>query len=457
MSEEKRYGASILEVDEREIAEVDEEATPFDDMKNYSKKDIEDMRSELMETNSGKVQDKVYVDSISGIKSSEKIDSSSDEIHDIIDSKEKSDKMLTKAGIELLKDILGSEPTDEEVNGITSYFDKLISVDDIFTVDISVLETILGARISNKLNTISEKNGVSKYKAVTSLLSQLYKSYSTVVQFNDDIDELYNLVNSISNMDFNNMNMDDPNSIVEQYKVINNATEQLKKLDDRNKKLKNDYKVTDFDILILEDVKDCLNEAISFKRVYDKIDSVPPKKFKKDIKNISELKQSIGNWISDLKNDPDTLFTFPVNDFLTPIQSVDGMVDYIKGFIMIQDKHEYYDNLKSSEDNPITDLVQHFIDNGIIDNEDLENYERSAIILLYFLSKTFKMKKIKDNNDRRVLSYTLDIISKLSNTTYASILMQLVNYYSEKFNIGSYDHIKINNDVMKGDFTNGDN
>lgn len=440
--DEKLYGSSILNVDERKITE---DSSFFDDMKeNYSESEISSMRKELKTTGTNKVHDKVFIDAISGIKSSKKVEGAGNEpIADIIDSKEKSGKELSKVGLDLIKNILNTDPTDEEIEAITTYFSTLIAEDDIFTVDLIVLKTILGKRITNKLIEISTKNEVSEYETITKFMVELYKSYITVVQYNDDINELYNLVTSVSNIDLDDIDPNDTDSLMKQYKILSEATEKLKNLDDRNRRLKSDYKITDFDILVLDSVKECLNSALSFKYVYDKIDNVASKKFKRDIKNIDDLKQTIGNWINDLKSDTETLYTFPVNDYLTSIESVDGMIEYIKGFIMLQDNSKAYSEFNEMpEDGEVKDVTEYFLSKGYVTKKKLENYELSAIVLLYFLSKTFKKKKIKTNDDRRVLSYTLDIISKASDISHASRLMKLINYFTEKLlNIDPYHYM----------------
>ena len=49
-------------------------------------------------------------------------------------------------------------------------------------------------------------------------------------------------------------------------------------------------------------------------------------------------------------------------------------------------------------------------------------------MILYILSRTFKHKKLSNDNDRRILSYTLDMISKLGVKDHRDRFMKLVNY-----------------------------
>ena len=455
LSDEKLYGSSILETDERLISE-DNDDNIFDDIKNnYSDKDIEDMRNELKDANDNiRNKDKVYTDAISGIKSSKKIEDidTNKSISNIIDSKEKNGKEISLPGIDLINNLLDANPTDEEIKSLSDYFNNIVHVDDIYSEDINVLKNILGKRISDKLIDIANKNSVSEYSAITRFMSQMYKSYIDIIQYNDDINELYDLVMNISektdDIDFN-----DKDSLMDQYKILSNATERLKNLNDRNKRLKNEYTVTDFDILAVDSVKKCLDDALSFKKIYDKIDNINPKKLKSDLRNNNEIKNHIGNWINDLRNDSDTLYTLPVNDYLSISKSVDEMINYIEGFILLQD---------NSNRDTITDIetaisekniynsdgrvYDYLIDNGHITKNDLKNYENSAILLLYIMSKTFKKKKIKTNDDRRILSYTLDMISKISKMEYGIKFIELINYISGKFlNIKPYNHIVLIN------------
>ena len=423
--ENKIYGSSILKNDERLI---DDESNIFDEMKKeYNEEEISDMRNELKTAlPDNRVKDRVFTDAISGIKSAEKIEDDSKSISDIIDAKENNGKRISSAGIDLIYNLLNTKPTDEELDSLNTYFKSIRSTDDIYTEDINVLKNILGQRITDKIVTMANENDVGEYEAITRFIIQVYSSYMNVVQFNDDINELYDLVTNVTNiLDDENSDID---SVMKQYSILNNATAKLKDLDERNKKLKNDYRVTDFDILILDSVKKCLEEAVTFKRVYDRIDD-NPKKLRKDMKDINAVKKSIGNWIIDLKNDPETLYVFPVNDYLTSIESLEGMINYISGFILLQDKNDVLnDYLIDNSDNPVTDMSKYLMENGYVAEKDLRNYENSAILFLYLLSRVFKKKKIKTNDDRRILSYTLDIISKASKVDYASIIMKLINY-----------------------------
>ena len=154
-----------------------------------------------------------------------------------------------------------------------------------------------------------------------------------------------------------------------------------------------------------------------------------------------------------MRNDSDTLYTLPVNDYLSISKSVDEMINYIEGFILLQDNsnRDTITDIETaiSENNIYNSdgrVYDYLIDNGHITKNDLKNYENSAILLLYIISKTFKKKKIKTNDDRRILSYTLDMISKISKMEYGIKFMELINYISGKFlNIKPYNHIVLIN------------
>ena len=449
LSDEKLYGSSILEQDERLISDIDNDNV-FDEIKNsYSDEDIENMRNELKSTSDdNKVIDKTYTDTISGIKSSEKVNNSTKEsISDIIDSKEKSGKEISLAGFDLIYNLLDTKPTDDEIESLSNYFKYLISADDIYVADINVLKNILGERITDKLIDVANKNGVSEYSAITRFIAQLYKSYNDIIQYNDDINELYDIVMNLSKNTEDLDKIDDENSIVKQYKFLSDATEKLKKLDDRNKRMKNEYCLTDFDILAIDSVKKCLEDAISFKRIYDKLDTINLKKVKGDLRSNDEIKKYIGNWINDLRDDSETLFTFPVNDYLRTSESVDEFINYIKGFILLQDKCDIDIGSIVTDNNIMDNFDKYLLDNKYVTNKELKNYENSAILLLYILSKVFKKKKIKTNDDRRVLSYTLDMISKISKFDYSYPVMGLINDLSERFlKISPYNRVELYNE-----------
>ena len=67
--------------------------------------------------------------------------------------------------------------------------------------------------------------------------------------------------------------------------------------------------------------------------------------------------------------------------------------------------------------------------------KDIEIYKTQALLILFVLSKTFKYKKLDGGDERRILSYTLDIISKLGVKDHRERFIKLVNFaYNEILN-----------------------
>jgi hypothetical protein len=203
--------------------------------------------------------------------------------------------------------------------------------------------------------------------------------------------------------------------------------ETIKRLDDRNRMLKQDYKINDIDTLILESAKQCLDDAINFIRVKNKVDSAT-KKFKIDLKNTKDTDRCIENWIHDIKHDSKILYTFPCNDFLNDSQSREELTKFFYNSYLVD--FVYDKGLDIPVDCEIEDYL---INNKYLTEKDLNNLKIKAYAMLYMISRTFKYNRL-DNNDNniRTLSYTLDIISKLGVKSHRDRFIEASNYVYDK-------------------------
>lgn len=423
----KAYGASILEMDERDID--NDKNNPFKE-ETMTDKEIKEAREMLKQVSPKRTIDKVSTDAITGVKASSTVENNTtlDEHNsnltpkDIIDKTDK--KNLTVSGINLLKDLLGVEEVKDgiitNITSIVEEFDDNTDIDELCLYD---YKDRLDPELYNKIIELSEDNEIDENEAFRKFINQLYASYQSAAQYNDDVCELYELLNmfseegkNVENMDFENASKEEIDKITNKFKTM---TESLKKLDSRNKKLKNDYKVDDFDVIAIESVKKCYKCALNFEKVYDKLYN-NKKKLKKDLKDTSKVNGSIEKWINDIRTDPKTLYTFPVNDHLTLAQSREQLVDYFKMF-MIYSIH--FDIISKLESDNIDVDEEYLVKHNFIKQSKINKYKRTATAFLYILSKTFKTKKIVTNDDRRVLSYTLDIISKISEESYMNAVI----------------------------------
>ena len=198
--------------------------------------------------------------------------------------------------------------------------------------------------------------------------------------------------------------------------------EKIKNLDDRNKRLKQDYTIDDYDIRTVESIKTCLDNALSFEKVYQKVQCMH-KKFKKDFKDDKLINSSIENWINDIRSDPYTIFTFPVNDFLSLEESRKQMEDFFYNAILIGKLPENIPNYPDDQD-----LADAMLEYNIITQRDIDKYRKMGRLTLYILSRTFKHKKLVSDDDRRILSYTLDIISKLGVKDHRERFIKLAEF-----------------------------
>ena len=67
------------------------------------------------------------------------------------------------------------------------------------------------------------------------------------------------------------------------------------------------------------------------------------------------------------------------------------------------------------------------ISEQLADRKLFDELKEKSYIVLYVIAKTFKYKKIQDETSRRVLSYTLDLISKLSIPENMKLFVDLTN------------------------------
>lgn len=424
MENKKIYGTSALEYVPTE--ESYDENTVFVDEPN----NIEDLRSDLISDSSNKkVEEKISVDAISGIKSSSVYEKDDSDITDMINERNIKGKTITRSGKEIIKDLIKEYPTDEESESISKYFESENFKNNILLID--EIEHAFGEKITNKLKNITTS---SEYERIyIRFVNQIYSTYNYVVQYNDDISQLNKLIKKID--DYSDKEKNSENQDVESaYASLQNAQGMLTELlssisnlDERNRRLRQDYTIDDIDIRTIESVKDCLDEAMSFSWIYKKLDNIC-ERLPRDLKDIKKVNSTIENWISDIREDPDTLYTFPVNDFLSLEESRIKFIEYIANSIMLHHNIQYLDKIPQDEN----DVQNYIVSNGYDSNENIKKYNDQAVLFLYVLTKSFKYKKIIDDHSRRVLSYTLDIISKMGIEQHRNTIVNLIEHIYNK-------------------------
>lgn len=424
--EEKKFGTSVFDL----IPDKEEETieSDFFTKNEFNEKDIENQRNELKNEVDPRVKSLSSKDALNGMTAETIINplKEFDDMEKDLEDKNIRGKNITTYSKSILKGLLGEDVTEDECKFISEKLEEnkdtiASSVEDYTlndNISISSIESIFPERVSSKLKDVAEDSG-SYENAYRRLLYQIYFSYINTVETRDDISELNKIARMIktAEIDFQNIKPEEvtEDNAEEQYDSLMKMNDSIgrymeitKNLDDRNKRMKQDYSIDDYETFVFDEVKACLNDAISFKSVKDKVSSSVDK-FKKDIKHVDDMNNSTENWISDIKNDPKVIYTFPCNDFLTNEESRKS----IETFFF----NTYISNVCIKENIAIPDnedLYEYLYNNKFITDEDATKFKTMASWTLYIISRTFKYKKVKGNSlNIRKLSYTLDIISKL--------------------------------------------
>lgn len=427
----KVYGASVLD----NIPNEDSDDA-FNDIVDGTQ--IEADREELKSSDIGKVNATVTTDAINGIKTSTVNDDEElQTIEAILNEQDIRGRTITNSGKAMIKDLLKEDPTEDELKKLSNAFNNWVNNNynkDFIEhdIDITEIEETLGNKISEKIKSITVMDPDSYESVLRRFAFQLYNTYQKVVQYNDDMKQLSKLAKKVNeySSSIKDSNDTDPSEINKAFDDITNMSNDISEflskmsaLDDRNRRLKQSYSLDDYDIRTVEDVKKCLEDALSFIKPYSKIDCATVK-LRKEYKDKKAVNRSIENWISDIRNDSTTLFTFPVNDYLTIEESRKQLISYVEnsfyGDIIVKN------NIVVPDDT--TDIAEFLTNKGMIGTADAAIIRTKAKVLLYVLSRTFKHKQLTSVNERRILSYTLEMLSKLGIEKYRTKILELANY-----------------------------
>lgn len=424
------YGSSVINIAKNN------DSNPFNDINSadiIDRYDDIEKKSKVVEINT--------IDPATGIRSSiqedtkNNIDIEDDDIK-YVENLNIKNKTLSRTGKELIKNIINRYPTDDEMKVLMDYFSLKEKVDDIKSDDIENIEHVLPSEVVDKIKSVTNENN---YKTVLHrFISRIYETYTASVEYADDMAELLRLSRSIKTDDDD----DDLNKSSDDLSKISNQMDKFvsyyknMNLDERNKKLKQNYSIDDADILVVDSIAECLTKSLNFTNVYDKLENTLPI-IKKNINKVDDINNSIEKWIDSIRTDPETLYTFPVNDHLSLKESREEIENYFYNIYLgnymstvVQPLSSYIDD----DGNPI-DAEKYLIDTMQGDNKLFKSFHEKAKIVLYLISRTFKIKKLDDINNRRVLSYTLDIISKLDNKEYRGRFIKLSNdIYNKIYN-----------------------
>lgn len=450
---EKKFGTSVFKM----VPEADKEVIEskfFKDKENeFNKEEIEAMRKDMKDNENPRVKAAVTKDALSGIISSKPFpfDDEDEKTHEEIDKMLKENdiegKTISRYGKSLIKTTMNREATEEECKYIAEKFEehkKYLEVaayenseDDAkkkplgylsTAIAIDKVEDILPEAIREQVKAIA---GDSYDSILRRFVYQLFFAYDSTTSVKDHINELNQLSRAIKSHVVSDSDITDD----EKYDSMEAMTEYIQKfmnvsmsLDRRNSMMKQDYTIDDIDICAVKEIKECLDTAIDFRLVKEKTDRIISK-LKKDIKHVDDINRSIENWIGDIKNDSKVLYTFPCNDFLTAEQS---RVELCRVFVNAYLAHMVMTN-NIEVPNDRMDLLEYLLEIKFITEDAITNLNNKALWFLYVLTRTFKYNRIKeDNNSVRILSYTLDIISKLGMKDHLNRFVDVSDYIFNK-------------------------
>ena len=442
-----KYGSTVFDYVPPKDESVQE--NDFFKDKEYSKEETEKEREELkqiLDNSSREIKEVTATDALSGIRSS--VPDSSyreayNEINKSVDASNIKGRTITLYGKQLLKSLIGEDPNEEELKLMASKFEEhsdAISTHSeeektgFYNMSKDMLRSFCSDRILDSFDAICPENSDEYCSVLARLLEQIYIAYDNILGYRDDIKELNELALQIDESGMLNiggenteLNIGDPKSLDHISQKLEKYMELMKNLDERNKKMKQDYKIDDIETYLFEDVKQCLDSALSFEKVIQKVNTAGSK-FSKDLKNRKDTDSSIENWIHDIKHDPKTLYTFPCNDFLSDSESREELVRFFLNSYLVQIVQN--NNLDVPSD---IEIIDYLIDNGYANSDSIDNMKTMAYTMLYVLSRSFKYNRVKENNsDIRILSYTLDIISKLGVKSHRERFIHASEYVMDK-------------------------
>lgn len=459
MDEEKKvYGSSVVNIPENgsEDATVDgselftennEFPSLFTENNEFTSEEVDSMRDELKADDKGSITEEVSKDALSGITSSQEVDLDGS-VNDIINEKEVRGKEISRTGVEMLKQVLGRDPTAEEKEKIASYFETLESDKD-FTIE--KIEENFPEEVITKIKKVAEDNNKDYNEIIIRYVGKIYDKYKYIVEYFDDVSALNKLSRKLDekNKELDN-NENGEKSDEEVTKSINDAYSSIQdiqskmsefikkwetnKLDDRNKRLKQNYNMDDVDIYLIKEIHDALDSALKFERIYQKIRNTK-EQMKIELHRPKESNKVIEDWIDMVRRDPLTLYTLPVNDFWTPEKSREELVNIFYTSLLLDYASRFNDELENANisysdilsKDSIEDVENMLISEQLADRKLFDEMKEKSYIVLYVIAKTFKYKKIQDETSRRVLSYTLDLISKLSIPENMKLFVDLTN------------------------------
>lgn len=441
MSEEKKYGESVINYDfgtNATLVITDSLfESEYDSLNDIDQNERESLRNGYRKE---KISEKTTTDAISGIRSSMPIDdiiSDEDSIVPAIKG-----IRISHRGVSLLNAMMLDEDeylSDLESRDIAIKFDEYedeLKKSKFNSLDDNILYDFLPKRFMERIDeiyTMNQNKDIKKRDIISRLLEEIYNGYISTIQYKDDVKELMNLARRCREMGIGSNNVDpleSMKSIDELNELLAEYAESMKKLDERNKGLRQNYTISDIDSIYVKEIHDSLSRSLRFERVRDKIAN-SKNKLKKDLKNKDKCNKSIIKWIDDLKQDPYTIFTFPCNDTLDSVDSMNEVLNFLLNGLLM---HHVVENNIEIPEIMTDDLATYLISNQYVNLEKMDIYRAKVYVFLYVLSRTFKSQKIRRSNLElndpwpRELCYCLEIISKLGIPSHRERLWDICEY-----------------------------
>lgn len=423
----KTYGESVL----YPLAQKDlKDDRVFEKMATeISQNDLQELKTSSM----GTVRTKVITDAISGLNIETKLNDESNEdtsIHDIINKKEVEGKILSLSGIKILEDLLGTVP-DALISKLENSFESIPSLNDINVMTTSEIEKVFGDDICNSVkNKIFSSDNYPD--VIRRFFEQLYESYIYKVQFNDDIQALNKVTQLISSVDKVDTQVSSDiqgDTLQDSMKKIEEALSLVSNV--KSDKHRAKYTIDDLECNMLEELRVDLLNALQLTKMYETA-KMSGGKFKKDMKKINKIKQKVTTWISQIRSDEDTVYTFPIiEDFgIVDMSNVaDNFIHFLVNVILTEKLASI--NIDVNELDDYDDIEKYYADKAKVSKAELAKMYEISTLFAYLLCRSYKIKDISTASDRRVLSYALDMVSKSNYRSYRpAVVKHMIDLYN---------------------------
>lgn len=415
--EEKEYGQSIMLNDNYE-----EESFP-DIVEEVDYDAIE----ELKKNNPGRVKAIKTLDPITGIKASGLIADVAQTAQELLDETDREKRELSELAVSDLNVIFGNKIPDGYIESLELKLEKFSHIDylkDHITEYNNVVE-LLGQELVDSVNKKIRISSISSHEALSRVAIKLFESFACKDAIYNDMEDFNKLSNKLSKSD----ESDDLNVMLKQMSSLLGAVSNLEESMARRELPV--YSGDDVDVMLIDEIRETYTDAMSFKKIYKLLeDKSLCKKFKLDLtKKYKIAYNRIESWTADLANDSKVVYTFPTSaksiyDKVANEKLTAEFIEYMANALIRAKLNNVLVNTEKANE---LGLIDFYLSVGAITKKEIEEFRFKAVLFAYVLSRVFKYKNVESSYDRRILSYTLDFVSKALDQRYRTDFYILVD------------------------------